>query len=112
MTRFMLRVLAVILVYWVIKNFEWSLLTVVMLPLFVIVFGCIIFGKGEVGASDSPSRSCDKSSNNRPKTVSSQPFTWQQDKTWVPGHGYRDAQGNYYDYNGAPKAQPVDIKDK
>ena len=110
----MLRALAVILVYWVIKNFEWSLLTVVMLPLFVFVFGYIIFGKGEVGGSDSSSASCDKSSStsSRPKTVGSHPFTWQQDKTWVPGHGYRDAQGNYYDYNGAPKAQPVDIKDK
>lgn len=46
------------------------------------------------------------------KTVVTHPTSWWVDKTYVPGVGYRDDDGNYYDYNGIPKPQTVITKGK
>lgn len=48
----------------------------------------------------------------KPKTGTSHPFSWQNDKVYVPGVGYRDNNGNYYDYKGIPIAPPVTINEK
>ena len=52
------------------------------------------------------------SNSSKQKTGATNPLTWTSDKVAVPGYGYRDAQGNYYDYNGVPKPNPVEIKKK
>lgn len=48
----------------------------------------------------------------KPKTGTSHPFSWENDKVYVPGVGYRDNNGNYYDYKGIPIAPPVTINKK
>lgn len=48
----------------------------------------------------------------RPKTGSSHPFSWRNDKVYVPGVGYRDNNGNYYNHNGTPIPPPVTINNK
>ena len=42
-----------------------------------------------------------------PKNVS-----WHSDKTYVPGAGYRDTQGQYYNANHVPIVTPVNTNDK
>lgn len=41
-----------------------------------------------------------------PKNGASHPFSWKHDKEYVPGVGYRDMFGNYYNHNGVPMAPP------
>ena len=38
--------------------------------------------------------------------------SWHTDKTYVPGVGYRDTNGNYYSANHVPIVTPVNTNDK
>lgn len=76
--------------------------------LIAIIVPPIIMGKFEVVSK--PSK--EKKETRKQKTVVTHPTSWWVDKTYVPGVGYRDDDGNYYDYNGIPKPSTVITKEK
>ena len=100
--------LAILVAIWVIGNLDIdTLIGMVCGPILLVVLFALVTGKFTiVPGSGKSSRDA-----NKPKTGVTHPFSWKSDKTYVPGAGYRDAQGNYYDYNGIPTVTPVDVKD-
>ena len=103
-----IQVSVALLALWVIANIDIdTLIGIVCGPILIYVFYCILSGKFKIVAGSGGSAR-DK---NKPKTGVSHPVSWRNDKTYVPGAGYRDKYGNYYDYNGIPKVNPVDVKD-
>lgn len=66
-----------------------------------------------VSTPASASHGYSSTSNDKSRTSVSHPFTWRQDKTYVPGVGYRDSKGGYYNHQGIPVVTPVnDVSSK
>lgn len=109
----LMRVAVVVVVLAVISQMDTDMLLCYIGGIFSGIIGLpLLMGRWSLssrGTSNPQSTVSTQSSIPSQRTVATNPLTWTQDKVAVPGYGYRDAQGNYYGYNGVPKPAPVEV---
>ena len=115
MKKRIIQVITVLLTVWIVANIDFDIWAgLICGPLLIWIVICVLCGKFKVttGGSNHLTPKTSDYESPTPKTGGAHPISWQQGKVWVPGTGYRDAQGNYYDYKGIPTVTPVDTRGK
>ncbi len=109
----LMRIAIVVVVLAVVSQMDTDMILCYIGGIFSGIIGLpLLMGRWSLssrGTSSPQSTVSNSNSTSRPRTVATNPLTWTNDKVAVPGHGYRDAQGNYYGYNGVPKPNPVEV---